>query len=258
MSAEVPATVTPTCFEPCIEERHLVGRAACKKSKGHDGDHACSGDWLTHTWPAEGPATVTPHTDSCRGPRGRNACDCGAEQRAVGPATVTLTDAELEPLRVALMVAYASQPMGYDRAKRATDRTVAEVVAPFAARVDALTADLAVARVALDAMMERDTAASVRYDALATDHRRWVDKAFEAERVIANVRAELNYADDHGIRDQDDEALVSVPVIRRALLPAAPTETSGVGDSLASDVASDRHPHPGALPAAPTGEDTNG
>jgi hypothetical protein len=81
------------------------------------------------TAPAEGPATVTPHTDSCRGPRGLNACDCGAEQRAVGPATVTFTDDELEPLRVALMVAYASQPMGYDRARRATDRTVAEVVA---------------------------------------------------------------------------------------------------------------------------------
>jgi hypothetical protein len=196
------------------------------------------------TAPAEGPATVTPHTDSCRGPRGLNACDCGAEQRAVGPATVTFTDDELEPLRVALMVAYASQPMGYDRAKRATDRTVAEVVEPFAARVAALTADLAAARKERDERRSAWHTLAVRTEA--------------AERVIASVRAELNYADDHGIRDQDDEALVSVPVIRRALLPAAPTETSGVGDSLASDVASDRHPHPGALPAAPTGEDTNG
>jgi hypothetical protein len=142
------------------------------------------------TAPAEGPATVAPHTDSCRGPRGLNACDCGAEQRAVGPATVTLTDDELEPLRVALMVAYASQPMGYDRAKRATDRTVAEVVAPFAARVDALTADLAT-----------------------------------AERVIANVRALAEeYAEP--TRPPFERYIDRNAVARtlRAVLPAAPTE----------------------------------
>jgi hypothetical protein len=127
------------------------------------------------TAPAEGPATVTPHTDSCRGPRGLNACDCGAEQRAVGPATVALTDDELEPLRVALMVAYASQPMGYDRAKRATDRTVAEVVAPFAARVDALTADLAAAEARLVIALGDVGTLTMERD--------------EAERVIANVRA---------------------------------------------------------------------
>jgi hypothetical protein len=151
------------------------------------------------TAPAEGPATVTPHTDSCRGPRGLNACDCGAEQRAVGPATVTLTDDELEPLRVALMVAYASQPMGYDRAKRATDRTVAEVVAPFAARVDALTADLAAAR-------RREAAAKWRLE--VTDAR---------VRAVLDATEWNDWPGRHRLLER----------IRRALLPAAPTGEEG-------------------------------
>jgi hypothetical protein len=141
------------------------------------------------------------------------AWPCAAALTAEGPANVTLTDDELEPLRVALMVAYASQPMGYDRAKRATDRTVAEVVAPFAARVDALTADLAAAR--SDAFL-------------------WRTNAAEAERVIANVRAladEWRYKGEFGWGpwqtgegpDHEGEVLDRASTALRALLPAAPT-----------------------------------
>lgn len=38
------------CLSPCPEARHLCGRGACMKSKGHGGDHACTGDWQTHTY----------------------------------------------------------------------------------------------------------------------------------------------------------------------------------------------------------------
>jgi hypothetical protein len=169
---------------------------------------------------AEGPATVTPHTDSCRGPRGLNACDCGAEQRAVGPATVTLTDDELEPLRVALMVAYASQPMGYDRAKRATDRTVAEVVAPFAARVAALTADLATARAKRDEWRE-DYATATGMLVRERDATR--AERDEAYRVIANVRALA----DEWINDSRYDITYGAGERLRALLPAAPTWEEG-------------------------------
>jgi hypothetical protein len=162
------------------------------------------------TAPAEGPATVTPHTDSCRGPRGLNACDCGAEQRAVDPATVTLTDAELEPLRVALMVAYASQPMGYDRAKRATDRTVAEVVAPFAARVDALTADLAAARDRAD------------------DAEGWQAVAADRGRVLTRLTADLAAANESW-RAAEDESQRHWRVIANAH-----AETEGLALDIAS------------------------
>jgi hypothetical protein len=152
---------------------------------------------------------------------------------AEGPATVTLTDAERERIKVA----GAHHPEVCDCSGEFENQVCDDLMETWgavtdivAARVAALTADLAAARVALDAMMERDTAASVRYDALATDHRRWVDKAFEADRVIANVRAAHP-------RAQDDESSpyycptcseaaqewVTWPCKVAALLPAAPT-----------------------------------
>jgi hypothetical protein len=132
---------------------------------------------------------------------------------AEGPATVTLTDCpcghSIERHGEWGCAAYVPPKIG--GSPTCCTRTPAEV---FAARVDALTADLAAAEQARDDW--HDTAQKT-----ASECGRQRARADEAERAIANVRA---LADEYGEYNPGHGSYMAAAHRLRALLPAAPTE----------------------------------